>query len=324
MARVFTTGFEFGDLLDVTVVTGCTIVTSPVRTGTYAIRLTTGHVFSVGLASAAEYYVKCYFRFAVGGAATKIIYWTSGGTELGSIRFNASNKIDLYNSTSNLAASGVRALSIDTWYLIEVRIKVDDATGVIEVKVDGAADATFRGDTKPGAQTTIDAVIFTDAMGGSNNYFYFDDIAIDGAAYPGDGRVIRLGPNGNGDVTQMLGSDGNQTDNYLLVDEVPHNSDADYVYETVVDKYDLYALADTGLSNVAITRVWAEARAQGAAGDNLAMVLKINGTEYQSADIALPTSYGRVIEAERTTNPDTAASWTTGDLDALQAGPKVR
>jgi hypothetical protein len=133
-------------------------------------------------------------------------------------------------------------------------------------------------------------------------------------------------PSGNGDASQLTGSDGNSTDNYALVDEVPSNNDTDYVEGSVVNERDLYQLSNVSLPvGTTVRRVLVESRSKDtvAEGGLIALEVKTGGTEYVSADMALASSYAPV-RAEWILNPNTGVAWTQADLDALQVGPRTR
>ena len=81
----------------------------------------------------------------------------------------------------------------------------------------------------------------------------FDDVYLmagTGDEFLGDCTVATLLPTGNGFVNQFVGSDGNSTDNYLLVDEQPPSS-TDYVGSATTGQQDLYTLTNlTGSGTV--------------------------------------------------------------------------
>lgn len=324
MARLLTEGFESGDV--VFFQSGNAAIVSSAgnfRSGLYSAGLP-GYGTATRILDSS--YSELYIRYATKVGGFNFGWWNSG-TQLGGIRRNGStNKIEIYTSTGTLVATGAISIILGTWYVLEIRVKIADSGGVISVKVDGVQDATFTGDTKPGAETTFDNFKWT----GDNTYL--DDIAINdtfGAvdnSWCGDGRVIALTPNGNGDLSQLTNQLGNSTDNYSYVDEKPSDGDTDYVQGSTVDQKDLYALTDCGLTGISISRVWAESRSRDtvAAGGLLALTIKTNSTEYSSADIALLNTYSRVIGTDYPLNPNTGVAWTIAQVDALQAGPKTR
>jgi len=251
----------------------------------------------------------------------------NGATELGSVRVNPTTHfIEIYTSTGTLVDTGAIALTAGTMYLIEGHVKIDDAAGAIDVKIDGIADASFAGDTKPGAATYADGLWWS---GASTQTFQLDDLALNDTtggvdnSWCGDGRVILLIPNAAGDVTGLTPSAGN---NFECVDDIPHDTDTTYVEDSVVDDYDLYNLAASGLVDKTILRVWAESRARDtvAAGGLMQLGLKTVATEYWSSDLTLLTTYDDYRGTVHTANPNTLAAWTIAQLDALQVGFKVK
>ena len=330
--RIFTEGFEMG-LVDTSVWSGgMELKTGAVvrpGSGVYSATFHSANVYRELGASFSEFYLRTAIRMdRINNNA--LIGWYNAGTVLGYIYFTAATrKITLYVGNSSLVATGTKILSLATWYLLEVYVKISDAGGVITLKIDGMQDCTFSGDTKPGADTNIDRIRFF------NNYSscYWDDIALNDTvsavdnSWCGDGHVITLAPNANGDLSQLLGSDGDSTDNYLLVDETSQDGDTTYVEGSAVDEKDLYNLAASGLlTNSIIKEVWVEAVCKDTvgAGGLLALVLKTNSVEYASADIALGISYATLRGTNHPINPHTSATWTIGELDALQVGPKTR
>lgn len=327
MARVFTEGFESGDLLFFTAQTGI-IASSVVRSGAYSAAGTSGASILAKTITAAS---EAYFRFAIYTPGSSSIFrWLASTVELGSIRINsASRLIEIYTGGSTLVKTGGTPISANRWYLIEVYVKIADS-GTVTVKIDGTQDCTFSGDTKPGADTAFSVAQYLP----QSNVGYFDDLAMNdttGAvdnSWCGDGRIIALIPNADGDLSQLTNTAGNSTANWGYVDERPMDSDTSYVESGTVDRADLYNLTASGLSltDGVINRVWAESRSKDTvgAGGLISLAIKTGGTEYDGADTAIGISYAAVKGPEHLVNPGTSAAWTIAQLDALQAGVKVR
>ena len=324
MARLYTEGFESGDILFFTTPTGAAITTTP-RSGVYCADLA-ATATKVLPSTYSEFYLRAGFNVNSIAAGVKIsMGWYKGTTIIGEVHISG-NKLEIQVGAA-VVATGTRALAIGTWYLIEVHVKRANSGGEITAKIDGITECTFTGDTQPGADTVIDTISFYDS-----DHSYFDDLAMNDTSgavdnsWCGDGRVIALTPNGDGDLSQLTNQLGNSTNNYSYVDEKPSNGDTDYVQGSVVDQKDLYALTDCGLTGISISRVWAESRSRDtvAAGGLLALTIKTNSTEYSSADIALLNTYSRVIGTDYPLNPNTGVAWTIAQVDALQAGPKTR
>ena len=321
MARIFTEGFEMKDLLFFDA-TGSAGFSTP-RSGAASLNLGYQGWGNKTIVDLAEAYFRFGFRF--NGYQGAIFVWYNGGTRLGYIGIDSSRRLVIYTGDV-LRATGTIVLSLSAWYLIEVHVLISD-TGVVEVRLDGILDVSYSGDTKPGAEETINVCRYC------GDDVQFDDLAMNdttGAvdnSWCGDGKVVMLTPNANGDLSQLMGSDADQIDNYLLVDEFPKDDDTTYVEGSVVDEKDLYNFTDFGLNVQEIKRVWAEARARDTVADAglVALALKTYATEYVGPDVTLFTTFTKqILGTVHTVNPNTSAAWTPAELDALQAGPVTR
>ena len=323
--RLFTDGAEFQDLLFWDITNVVTNVTTTPRSGNRCYSLGGNATPVKTIPSLSEFYFRFGYRVTAFHYLHRLPRWLKGSNELGHLRVNdVSGLVEIY-SGGVLKATGSIPIKLDTIYLIELHVNISD-TGIIEVKIEGLPDASFTGDTKPGSETNVDALQFI----GTGYIQLIDDLALNDTtggvddSWCGDGKIILQTPNGAGDNTGLTPSAGS---NYECVDEFPNDGDTTYVGDTVVDDYDLYNLTPCGLVDVDILRVWAEARARdvNAAGGVCKLGLKTEATEYWSAgDLSLLTSYSPIPGTRHTVNPNTAIAWTTAQLDALQAGFKVR
>lgn len=330
MARVFTDGAEFGDAIFFEVKT-IAASSSVKRSGaySYAGNQAYGQKNITGLS---ELYFRAAWLPSTNGPGTGNIFELRNSTTAHAyVRFNASAGVFEVYSAGTLRFSSTFPAVQGTWYLIEAYLKIDDSTGVLTVKIDGVQIGTYTGDTRNGASTTVNN-IYLNGSPGSSITWAFDDLALNdttgGAdnSWCGDGRVILLKPNGNGDASDLTGSDGNSTDNYLLVDEIPSDGDTTYVEGSTSGNRDLYAIEDFSGTGKTIKRVWVEARARDtvAAGGQCKLSVKPSGgSEDKSSAINLLTSYTRIIGTDYTTNPADSGAWEDGDLDALQIGFEV-
>ncbi len=331
MGRQFTDGGEAGDILLFSTSSNLTNTTTNARIGGRCYVITSNGSWTKPLPTpVAEGYFRWAMFFTASNASFKLQF-NNAGVELGSLRRNTtSNCMDWYTSTGTLVASGIVPLLASTMYLFELHYKIADSGGIYDLKINGMPEtgATYTGDTKPTAATTVDTMVCTCVTGNT----HFDDMAFNDVSgsvdnsWCGDGHIYGQVVNGNGDSSQLTGSDGNSTDNYLLVDEIPSNSDTDYVSGATVGFKDLYAV--TNLSGIVtgstISRVIVEARTKelAAESDTIQLGVKSGGTEAWSSDIIIGLTYGRQA-AEFLVDPSTSAAWTLANFDSIQAGVKL-
>jgi len=220
------------------------------------------------------------------------------------------------------------------WYLFEIYYNFTNESGhspYIEIKLDGVSRFTHSDPTSSSLETPFERKLgFIDYCVATRAYL--DDIAINDISgsrdnsWCGDGHVIALTPNANGDSSQFVGSDGNSTDNYLLVDDFPVNT-ADYVESSVVGMIDLYNVTSPTpalKTDDVVKRVWvsATARELSADGDTLRLGVKSGGTAAWSDQIPLGIDFREQRGGDLYVNPSTGQPWTHANLDTLQVGVK--
>lgn len=272
----------------------CYVISSPgVTAQTASKTITTG---------LSEFYFRCYvkpitgFNMAFRNSTTSLLTFAHNTTDS---RLNITG-----GATGN---TGNNSMIAGTWYCLEVYYKISDTVGVVTVKIDGVQVFTFSGDTKPGADTTVNNFIFYVTL----SSFNLDDLALDTAAWCGLGYYVALTANAAGDVTQWTPTGGA---NYANVG-IPAN---DSTFNTgTTGQLDNYAMTSTTLSGATILRVIPWARLKNSAGGTANVGLKTNGTDYTAA-VTTPTSFAWLAGSEYINNPQSGNSWLQAELDALQ------
>lgn len=329
MARLITEGFEMGDVDGVFDIIGAgTAITTVKRSGSYGARVSTLAGYEVGDHS--EIYVRAGV-YCMDNTRFEIGVSKDGTTTIMSAYFsftsNSNTLVQLRVDGSGVDSSSY-LLTSKNYHLVEIYFKMSDSDGEIILRVDGVEKMSYTGDTKPSTGTDFNRVLFDP----SGDWIYVDDIAINdttGSAdnsWCDDGHIVAIKPNANGDSSDLNGSDGNKTDNYQLVDDIPADGDTSYVYSDVVDDHDLYNLESFDVpEGASIKRVWAEARAKDPGEGDIAFVVKTHSTEYEdSVAQALGSAYAQAKSDVYTTNPNTSAAWTESELDDLQVGVKIK
>jgi len=325
MARIFIDGFESGglDLWD-SIGSGASAIAAPAgMDGSYAGQVASSNAFlEKTLSAAAEYYAAFLSKitYTLGGSSS-ICLLKSGSTILVDIKRNASSgKIEAYRG-STLIATGTAMLVLSQVYHLQVRANIHDTTGIVQVKVDGILDIDFSGDTKPGTETTINAFLIGQTAVNPMT-IQFDNVVIDGAAWPGKTNIQAIRSSGAGNSTQWTPSAGA---NWDCVDEVPA-SDADNVVTNANDQVDLYAAGNLvgTVDSVVCVQVQARAVKEGAATpQNLALGVRTGATDYFSSDKIIPTAAKSVFNLWAQ-NPNTSAAWTKTEVDGVEIGIKSR
>ena len=219
-----------------------------------------------------------------------------------------------------------------TWYYIEVQATLGDGTsGSVEVRVNEETWISATGiDTKNGGTKTVFDSVYFNGPANVSQLNRFDDIYITNGAgsaptngFLGDVKVETLRPNGNGNVSQFTGSDGNSTDNYLLVDESTY-SNGDYVHSSNSGDRDLYTFTDLAATAGTVYGVVATAvvNKNDTGSKQAELTARVGGTNYDSAARTLTTTdVGEVQVWED--NPNTSAGWTISDVNGAEFGVQV-
>lgn len=219
----------------------------------------------------------------------------------------------------------------NTWHYIEVGVKIANSGGTVELRQDGATIGSFTGDTQNGVTDgLIDRVWWGPQQ--SSAIFRAEDVYINneqGSApdntFWGDTRLFPLYPNGNGNYSQLVGSDGNSTDNYLLVDEAGAAVESDYVGSTTDGNKDTYTFEDLAVTTGTIRGVEIRVHAWKTEAGNKAIrtVTRRSGTDVFGADqvLALTGAPYRQMYAQ---DPVAAAAWTITNVNGTEFGAEVQ
>jgi len=238
-----------------------------------------------------------------------------------------SNGIQIYRGSSTLHTTVTNVLTVDEWAYWELYVKINNTTGEITLKKNGSTVYTDTTDTYV-ASYYFNSVRFE---GSAYHYGYYDDIYICSSSgtvnntYLGDIRVDALVPSGNGNSSQLTGSDADSTDNYLHVDEVTQDGDTSYVEHATSGNKDTYAYDNLAVSPGTIhgISVATYAKKTDTAAKSFRRVLRSGGTDYTGSDVSLGTGYVFTEEIFET-DPDTASAWTESGVNAMEVGFEVR
>ena len=322
MARIFTDGAETGDLSGLLTSTGLTVVTTKPRSGTYHYRAATSASQLIkSFSSLTELYFRSGMAVDSGSQSTNGFQFREGSIVHIAVYMNpAFRSVQVQRGTTTLVEV-ITGWTYQTWYLMEIYVRIHDTTGQVIVKWDGVEIINFTGDTRNGGAGTVNGL---GSSSGGATTFWFDDFAFNDTSggadnsWCGDGKIIALVPNGDNSV-QWLGSDGDTTNNYALVDEIPP-SGSDYVRATGSAYTDIYNLSTVDFAGQTIQRIWMVSRAKSdTSGDYFLHGIQVSGSNYLVTG-SLPTSFGRIDVSATGTwalNPYTGGAWSQEQIDNL-------
>lgn len=239
------------------------------------------------------------------------------------------NYLAIYIGGTQVASTSPVPYLSSSYNYLEMKATLADVGGQVDVWYNGgsAPILSYTGDTKNGGTDTVfDTFVIT-----GPSFQFIDDIYLSNGEGPapfndrlGDIRCWPLRPNGNGAASQLVGSDGNSTDNYLLVDEASATF-ADYVGHNTVSNKDTYTYGNltptTG--TVVDLQVGSVMRKNDAGGRSMRALTRVGGVDYPGSDVTLGLT-ATYYSQRYGVNPATGLAWTIAEVNAAEFGAEVR
>lgn len=318
------------------------IVTSPVRTGTYAMRITS---LSSGqdkgmqhITGGNTFYVRFYLRIATAPSAENRV---SGIETATYITVDNSRQLRLYDE-DGVIGSASSALDANTWYCVEYMMDKSGSAGshIVAARLNGVQ---FASASNRSISTSVGAIKFGGNLGSeaqTTGDWFFDDIGINDSSgskqnsWPGGGSVVYLRPNAAGDNTQWTRAGSDSGNNWDQVNEITPNDDTDRVVSQTsghIDDYNVDSHSINDASNITLVQVGVRIKGV-TTGTNAGVVLRYkaasSGTVVESSTINYTITFWNT-NAENTprnyqltsyTNPTTGANLTPSDITDSQIG----
>jgi len=261
------------------------------------------------------------------------LYGDNSATSHIDISFSTLNELIVQRGSTELGRTSAGILTLGAWHYLEIYVTLSDTVGVVKLRLDGLVPAGWSDlsgvDTKSGGTATVfDTVWFTASTNG--NKPVYDDVYICNGAgsihndFLGDCRVETLFPNGNGNYSQLLGSDGNSVDNYLLVDEAAVNT-TDYVGSPTNGQKDTYSFDDLALGSGTVFGVMPSiyAAKSDSGVKQSRIIARRAGVDAAGADKTLITSYA-MYDQMWEQDPTDSSAWSIAKVNASEFGFEVR
>jgi hypothetical protein len=264
---------------------------------------------------------------------------TTGNLLIGLNYDHSNSEIDFVSDNWATFSTGVNTIAEGEWHYWELKVDIS-ASGFAEGRQDGITVGSFSGNTLGSSSGTADRLsLFSgNASGGivqGGGDFYFDDLyVVDGTGtvandFVGDARILIAEPSASGDLSEWNGSDGDQIDNFELVDENPF-SDSDYVFARDANITDLYGTSsldsDPEIQGGDIFAVQQSMRAWriNETERQVAMMLKQGGVENEGSPHTPVFGTGRFFLDEHPLNPVTGLAWEVDDIGNIQQGLRTK
>lgn len=294
--RLCTSGFETNDIVanntDWDGVTGAmTVVSTPVNSGTYALRIVTTAAqkgLYCGLTNAAgegeSVFIRFYFRRA-SGTGRIASFQNSSAASIASLEIDGSNQLTMTNIGDSSVITGA-TITADVWYRVEARVKVSDTVGELELYIDGVSQGSLT--SKDTLNTDIKRIYLGTNPNSTTADNYFDDFAANDSngtfqtGLPGAGSIAMVVPASDVAVTwTKTGANCSGTTNTDCVDDEPGAPDDLSGYNTIVatngseDQFAVTALPAEVPSDADITVLYLRWKVGGtsATGTNTARLL---------------------------------------------------
>lgn len=243
-------------------------------------------------------------------------------------------------SGGTILATGTTVLPLNTYRYVEVKFTIDDTTGSVEMRLDGAAAAelSFSGDTRNGGSASFDGVAFFGQTASASSPFpRIDDFyvcngvdstgthGIANNTFLGDVRVDAFVPStGNGTNTGLTPSAG--VDHGAMVDDATPDDGATYNSGSSVGLKDTYHYPDLTFTPATIFGVQGLNRAEktDAGTREICNVIRSGGTDYDGATTIVLQNGNYFYGAEMwESDPATSLPWEIADVNALEHGMKI-
>lgn len=329
-------GAETGAAGDEATSPNVSLSTTTVKTGTYSYRVHGGVGGSAEIimqciaatgaitdCSVANTFGKMDFNYHVLPSSTdtsiEIAYLENVSfSPMAYLKINQTGHLFLNNSAGTTLATGATALTQDTWYRIEFQIN-KGATGAYEVKINGASEFTGTGNFTTGNMRVVWFGELSNTAA-SNPDFFYDNMVVDSAAYPGAVFVHRMAPAGDGATAQW--TSGTAPSNYTTVNEVPMLNTNYEMSTTAGAQTTLVSLASSASSGIVGTvtaaKVWTSRREDISvtSADKVRTIESATTVDTTALDLPITDTNSFSLQS---TKPSGGA-WTTAALDATQIG----
>jgi hypothetical protein len=330
MAIVFVDGFDYYPIANITRKWTAGAASS-MQTGVYAgncVRFNgTNNNISKAFTAAATIGVSFYLRiFQASAAATAICIFKDTSTTHVDVRIDANYKLYATRNGTTLGSASTNALSLNTWYHVEIKTLIDDSAGTVEVRINGTNSGWLNltsQDTRNAGNASVNTI---NLAPGSSSYFDYDHLVIwntSGNAptnFMGDTKVVTLYPSGDsGTNNAWTASTGSSK--YACVDET-QTSDTDYISSTTAGNIQTFTKGACDMATVRAVAINLVQEKDDASAYTIAELTRSGSTNYANATTVAPAASYVDSQWIRDQDPATSSAWTESGVDNAEFGVK--
>lgn len=261
-----------------------------------------------------------------------VVLLRDNGTAQVELRINGSGQLYVTRNGTVIAGPSTNSISINTWYYVEFKVKIDNSAGTVEVRVNGTSTGWINAtglDTQNTANAYVNQIVLTNngTLGIINNHFddlyFLNTLGTRNNNFLGDSRIETLYPTGAGNSTQWTPNTGN---NWAAVDEPgTQDDDTTYISSQTVGHKDTYGYGNLASSSGYVAAVQTDVlyRVDTSGTRSVVPVTRSGGSEADGNTITVSSATYAVAKEIQELNPLTTAEWTRTEVNAAEFGVKV-
>ena len=249
------------------------------------------------------------------------------------LNFNTQNVFGFLKPDGNMLWS-VRTLDADAWYYIELRAKIHNTTGSVELWINGGADIAVTGlDTAGGGDPNSWFVnqFHVGRLGGylagqgPTHYQYDDFYVMNANVTPtplGDSEVLGYALQ---DDASVMFSRSSGSKNYQLVDDTTPDEDATYVYSDVDNAEDYYVVGDTSyLGTIHAVQLVIRCRKTATQIWTIQGAIELTGTKSYGIQRYMAYPNYETLQPYVFGDAPGSTGWTVGQFNAMTVGFRIQ
>lgn len=254
-----------------------------------------------------------------------LVFFRADGNNNIVLKLNSDGSLSILRATTVLATTSAGLISVDTWYYIEIKAKINNTTGEYELRVNETTELSDTNvDTQDGTNAWTEQFLIRGHNFGNTVYddlYILDDAGSKNNTFLNTSVIRAMYPNAAGDASDFTPDSGS---NHERVKENPTDDNTSYVESSTTGHQDLHNhdnISPTGV--IRGIQISTEVRDTVAGGSSLKTLIKSGATlNTGPADIIAGTTFEyftRILEED----PNISDDWVTSAIDAAQIGYEV-